>query len=369
VRPADSAPAPGRPGDQPPGASPVAVRLRPLDQQVVVLTGASSGIGLTTARCAARRGARLVLAARNEDALQQLCREINDGGGHAVAVAADVAREDDVKRIAETAVAAFGHFDTWVNNAAVSIFGETWQVTTADMRRMFDIVYWSVVYGSREAVYHYRARSDGTGKGGAIINIGSLFGDRSTPLQSTYASAKHAVHGFTDGMRMELEHDGDPIAVTLIHPGRIDTPYNEHAQSYLDKQPAHHGIVYPPESVAEAILYAAEHGPRDLFVGSQAKVVALAGALFPRLLDKVMEHRMYPSQLSDRPSQPRETPDRPTEQTALYTAGYGLHERGSNEGWHRRRSYLVAARTHPVRTLAGAGAGALGVLASRAARH
>jgi NAD(P)-dependent dehydrogenase (short-subunit alcohol dehydrogenase family) len=204
----------------------VAVRLRPLDQQVVVLTGASSGIGLTTARCAAQRGARLVLAARNEDALQELCDEITRGGGQAVPVVADVAHEDDVKRIADTAVAAFGHFDTWVNNAAVSIFGETWEVTTADMRRMFDVVFWSVVYGSREAVYHYRSRpdGDGDGRGGAIINIGSLFGDRSTPLQSTYASAKHAVHGFTDAMRMELEHNGDPIAVTLIHPGRIDTP-------------------------------------------------------------------------------------------------------------------------------------------------
>jgi short-subunit dehydrogenase len=347
----------------------VAVRLRPLDQQVVVLTGASSGIGLTTARCAAQRGARLVLAARNEDALQELAREINDGGGQAVAVAADVAHEDDVKRVAETAVAAFGRFDTWVNNAAVSIFGETWEVTTEDMRRMFDIVFWSVVYGSREAIYHYRMRSDRDGTGGAIVNIGSMFGDRSTPLQSTYAAAKHAVHGFTDAVRMELEHDGDPIAVTLVHPGRIDTPYNEHAQSYLDKQPAHHGIVYPPESVAEAIMYAAEHGPRDLFVGSQAKAIALAGAFMPRVLDKFMEFRMYPSHVADRPSQPREAPDRPTEKAALYTAGYGMHERGSNEGWHRRRSYLLEARTHPVRTLAGAGVGALGVLATRAARH
>jgi short-subunit dehydrogenase len=280
-----------------------------------------------------------------------------------------VAREEDVARIADTAIAEFGRFDTWVNNAAVSIFGESYQVTIQDMRRMFDIVFWGVVYGSRAAVAHFRSRADGDGTGGAIVNIGSVFGDRSTPVQSTYAAAKHAVHGFTDGLRMELEHDGDPIAVTLIHPGRIDTPYNEHAQSYLDKQPAHHGIVYPPDSVAQAILYAAEHGPRDLFVGSQAKVVALAGALMPRVLDKFMELRMYPSQVADRPSQPRETPDRPQERAALYTAGYGMHERGTNEGWHRRRSYLVAARTHPVRTLVGAGAGALGLAATRAARR
>jgi NAD(P)-dependent dehydrogenase (short-subunit alcohol dehydrogenase family) len=343
-------------------------RLRPLDQQVVVLTGASSGIGLSTARLAAQRGARLVLAARNEAALRELCDELNAGGERrAVAVPADVAREEDVARIAETAVAEFGHFDTWVNNAAVSVFGETTQVTIEDFRRVFDVVFWSVVYGCRQAVAHYRCRADGHGVGGAVVNVGSLFGDRATPLQSTYGSAKHAVHGFTDSLRMELAHHGDPIAVTLVHPGRIDTPYNEHAQSYLDHQPAHHGVVYPPDAVAQAIVYSAAHGPRDVFVGSQAKITALAGALFPRLVDWYMEHHMWPSQMADdRPSQSREAPGSPQTTAALWTAGYGMHERGSNEGWHRRRSYAVAARTHPVRTLVGTGVGALGLVAARA---
>ncbi|MGR6964615.1 SDR family NAD(P)-dependent oxidoreductase [Geodermatophilus sp. URMC 61] len=273
----------------------MAVRLRPLDQQVVVLTGASSGIGLSTARLAARRGARLVLAARNEAALRQLCDELNAGGERrAVAVAADVAREEDVARIAETAVAEFGRFDTWVNNAGVSVFGETTQVTIEDFRRVFDVVSWSVVYGCRQAVAHYRSRGDGAGAGGAVVNVGSLFGDRATPL----------------------------------------------------------------------------HGPRDMFVGSQAKTTALAGALFPRLVDRYMERHMWPSQMADdRPSQPRETPDSPQPTAALWTAGYGMHVRGSNAGWHRRRSYWVAARTHPVRTVAGTGVAALGLLASRATRR
>ena len=139
---------------------------------------------------------------------------------------------------------------------------------------------------------------------------------------------------------MELAHHDDPIAVTLVHPGRIYTPYNEHARSYLDYQPAHHGVVYPPDAVAQAIVYSAEHGPRDMFVGGQAKITGLAGALFPRLVDWYMEPRMWPSQMADdRPSQPRETPDSPQSTAALWTAGYGMHERGSNEGWHRRRSY------------------------------
>ncbi len=178
------------------------------------------------------------------------------------------------------------------------------------------------------------------------------------------------MHGFTDSLRMELAHHDDPIAVTLVHPGRIDTPYNEHAQSYLDHQPAHHGVVYPPDAVAQAIVYSAAHGPRDMFVGSQAKITALAGALFPRLVDRYMEHHMWPSQMADdRPSQPRETPNSPQSTAALWTAGYGMHERGSNEGWHRRRSYWVAPRTHPLRTLVGIGVRALGLLATRATRR
>jgi short chain dehydrogenase len=133
-----------------------------------------------------------------------------------------------------------------------------------------------------------------------VVNVGSLFGDGGTPLQSTYGSVKDAVHGFTDSLRMELAYHDEPIAVMLVHPGRIDTPYNEHAQSYLDHQPAHHGGVYPPDAVAQAIVYSAAHVPRDMFVGSQAKITALARALFPRLTDWYMEHQMWP--LADGPT-------------------------------------------------------------------
>jgi hypothetical protein len=194
--------------------------------------------------------------------------------------------------------------------------------------------------------------------------VGSLFGDRSTPIQSTYASAKHAVHGFTDALRVELAHENDPISVTLIHPGRIDTPYNEHAQAYVAAQPAHRGMIYPPEAVAEAILGAAVHPVRDVYVGSQAKVVQLAGALTPRLVDKIMTWYMWPTQLD-----PNRTPV-PREDSALHHAGYGLHERGSHVGWHRGRSWTVAATTHPVRAVVGGvTTAALGVLAPRLIRR
>ena len=324
------------------------ITLKLLAEQVVVITGASSGIGLTTARMAAKAGARLVLAARNEDALRQLAQEIRRQGGQALAVTADVGDEDDVLRIAEAAISEFGTFDTWVNNAGVSIFGRCEEVAIADMRRMFDTVYWGAVYGSRVAVKHFRQR----GAAGALINIGSFFGDRATPVQSTYCTAKHALHGWTNALRMELEMEQAPVSVTLIHPGRIDTPYNEHAQSYYQHQVAHRGMVYPPSAVAEAILFAAAHPKRDMYVGLQAKVLKMVGDVAPRFLDKLMEVVTIPGQVdSNRPSRNAET-------GALYKAGYGLHEHGSHQGWFRSGSIYVKMQKHPLlATAAVAGLG------------
>ncbi|MCY8394525.1 SDR family oxidoreductase [Bacillus spizizenii] len=314
------------------------IKLKKLKDQVIVITGASSGIGLVTARMAAEKGAKVVAAARNEDALKELADELKEKGHDAIWVKADVGKEEDVNRIAETAISTFGRFDTWVNNAAVSIFGHAMDVTVEDMKRMFDANFWGPVYGTRAAVKHYTSR----GVPGALINVGSLFGDRGTVIQSTYASAKFALHGWTESIRMELEKEQAPVSVTLIHPGRIDTPYNEHARSYLDKQPAHYrSIIYPPEAVAEAILFAAEHPKRDMYIGSQAKAIAMLGALFPRLTDRLMEKIMYHSQHAERPSKPRK-------ESALYEAGYGMHNRGTNKGWKRSRSYYTKATKRPI---------------------
>ncbi|MBT2214948.1 SDR family NAD(P)-dependent oxidoreductase [Virgibacillus dakarensis] len=311
--------------------------LKKLKDQVIVITGASSGIGLVTARMAAAKGAKVVVAARNEKALMELVNELREKGHSATLVQADVGREEDVNKIAETAIKEFGHFDTWVNNAGISIFGHAMEVSIDDIKRMFATNFWGVVYGSKAAVKHFKER----GVPSALINVGSLFGDRGTVIQSTYAAAKFAVHGWTESIRMELEKEKVPVSVTLIHPGRIDTPYNEHARSYLNKQPAHRGMIYPPEAVAEAILYSAENPKRDMFIGSQAKALYLVGTLCPRLTDKLMEFIMYRTQHANRPS-------KPPEDSALYHAGYGLHERGTNIGWIRSGSMYVKAAKHPI---------------------
>ncbi len=324
------------------------LKLKKLKDQVIVITGASSGIGLVTARMAAKQGAKVVAASRNEQALLQLVSELNAQGCMSAYCVADVGKEEEVKRIAKTAIDTFGGFDTWVNNAGVSIFGKTTDVKTDDMKRMFDTNFWGTVYGSKIAVEHFTQRRTP----GALINVGSLFGDRGTVVQSTYSAAKFALHSWTENLRMELEKENAPVSITLIHPGRIDTPYNEHAMSYLEKQPSHVGMIYAPEAVAEAVLFAAAHPKRDMYVGSQAKMIATLGRFAPRVMDKWMELTMFRTQHDDRPSKSRE-------ESALYEPGYGMHERGTNSGRVRKRSWYVKATKRPLITvLAAAGVGA-----------
>ncbi len=327
------------------------IKLKPVSEQVIVITGASSGIGLVTARMAAKQGAAVVVGARNEDALRDLVDEIRAAGGRATYSVCDVADPEQVQRLAEVAIREFGRFDTWVNNAGISIFGEMWDVPMDAWRRMFETTYWGQVHGSLAAVRHFRI----TGHTGAIVNIGSFFGNRSPAVQGSYSSAKHAVHGFTETLRQEIEHNKLPISVSLIQPGRIDTPYNEHAGNWMPMQPVHRGMVYPPEAVAEAILWCAAHPKRDMYVGSQAKFLSLFGFAAPRLSDRIIGALSYTSQQS----RTREAND--DHERALFHAGYGGQERGTHEAHLlRKRSYYVRATEHPAISLAALiGGGAL----------
>src|SRR4051812_32976426 len=199
--------------------------LLPLSEQTMVITGASSGIGLVTAKQAAARGARVVLAARNAADLEYAVEEIRSQGGRAIAVTADVADLQQVEQIGVAALREFGRIHTWVNNAAVSMYGRVMEVSIDDMRRQMDVNYWGQVYGSRVAVRLMRER------GGALINVASALSDRAIPLQVNYCAAKHAIKAFTDGLRMELEEEGAPIAVTLLKPASIDTPFFDKAKT------------------------------------------------------------------------------------------------------------------------------------------
>jgi short-subunit dehydrogenase len=314
------------------------MHLKPIKDQVIVITGASSGIGLVTARMAAKRGAKVVLTARNQEALRELAREIDGqaGDGAAAYVAGDVGDEAALRRVADEAIRKFGRIDTWVNGAGVSIYGRLIDISLEDQRRLFDTNFWGVVIGSRIAVEHLRK------DGGALINIGSTLSDRAIPLQGIYCASKHAVKAYTDSLRMELEHDGLPIAVTLIKPYSIDTPYAEHAKNYLPNEPMYPPPAYAPEVVAETILHCAQHPVRDVFAGGAGKVMSALGRLAPRLTDKVMES-MFNIQQSDRPEGDRTN-------NSLYSPTAGLRERGGRAPYVSESSLYTQASLHPLLT-------------------
>lgn len=321
------------------------MKLKKVHDQVIVITGASSGIGLTTARMAAKRGSRVVLAARSRDALRQLTDEISSEGGLAVYVVADVSRQEDVRRIAQTAHEKFGGFDTWVNNAATGLYGRIEDIAIDDMRRLFETNLWGLIYGSLEAVKHLRTR------GGALINVGSVVSGRALPLQSVYASSKQAVQGFTDALRSELEGDGAPISVTLVKPSAIDTPFRRNARNYLETDPGQVPPVCAPDAVARAILHCAQTPVREVFAGGAGTPLTGFGERAPRLAGRFMRDRIMPPGARD-PS-PRERG-----QSGLDQPSERLEERGGYAGRVAKTGFHTEASVRPVITgavVAGAG--------------
>jgi short-subunit dehydrogenase len=311
----------------------MSINLKKLPHQVIVITGATSGIGLVTARMAAERGAGVILVARTEESLRRLANELRERGARAYYVVADVGDPQQVQHVADVTVERFGGFDTWVNNAGVSIYGRIEDIPLRDQRKLFDTNYWGLVHGSLISAEHLKTR------GGAIINVGSALSDRAIPIQGVYCASKHAVKGFTDAFRMELEHDGAPISVTLIKPSSIDTPYRQHAKNYMRNEPKNPAPVYAPVTVAEAILYAAEHPVRDLFVGLAGKALSTAAALAPRSVDKLMELGMFQAQELNHLSRgPHNGLDSPS--------GF-LLERGGYPGHVAKTSLYTKAMIHP----------------------
>ncbi|MET0293438.1 MAG: SDR family oxidoreductase [Phenylobacterium sp.] len=304
------------------------VRLKPIAQQVMVITGASSGIGLATARRAAARGAAVVLASRNADALRSVCAEINAAGGRAHAVTADVGDQQDVEKIARAAIARFGGFDTWVNDAGVGLYAELADTPVEDHERLFRTNYFGVVNGSLEAAKHLATR------GGAIINLGSVLSDIGAPLQGAYAASKHAVKGFTDTLRMEMLRHKAPVSVTLIKPSGVNTPFADHARNYLDSAARVPPPVYAPEVVADAILHAAEHPVRQLTVGAGGRQMTLTAAAAPGFSDRLFAATV--------PALSRRKGEKPAGDS-LYDAG---EDGRTTTPWYRGRRFSLYTAAH-----------------------
>lgn len=328
-------------------------RLKPLDQQAIVITGATSGIGLATARRAARAGACVFLIARGEQDLKRLTEELQAEGARAAYAVADVADHDALAEAAEKCRRLFGGFDTWVNNAGVSIYGPIRETTLEDQRRLFETNYWGVVNGSLVAVEHLRERPDG----GAIINVASILADAPIPVQGVYSASKHAVKGFTNALRMELIREKAPVTLSLVKPGAVDTPYSKHARNLTGYAVHNPQPVYATHVVADTILYCASHAIREITVGGGGRLAASFYSALPGLAEPLFA-RFAPSMMRDRHSAYQPFDD----------GLYDPTEDGLDEEVHypmvRQFSVLAEARKHPGVTGGALALIALGVVAA-----
>lgn len=284
----------------------MALKLKPIAEQVIVITGASSGIGLATAMLAAHQGARVVMAARSLSTLEHVAAELVKDGFEAIAAPADVSVREDMDRVARVAMERYGRVDTWVNNAGLSIYGRLDEIPEEDAQRLFQVNFWGVVHGSMAALPLLRAR------GGALINVGSEVSDASVPLQGMYAASKHAVKGFTDALRIELEADKAPVSVTLIQPTAVNTPFPEHAANYMDQVAKLPSPMIEADKVAAAILGAASDPEREVKVGALSVINTTMFKLLPGLADRMAKKQMGRQQ--------RNAPSHPHQGT-LYVAG------------------------------------------------
>jgi short-subunit dehydrogenase len=326
---------------------------KPLAEQVVVITGASQGIGRETALQLAMRGTSVVLAARNEEALRELSRQVERLGGLAEPVVTDVADPEDVDRLARRAIERFGRIDTWVNNAAVSIYATAEQLEPEEMERVVAVNLLGQMYGARAAISHLKRNG-----GGTIINVGSALSVRAIPLQSAYVASKHGVKGFTEALRLELAHEKAGIEVVLILPSSINTPLFNFARSKLGVQPMPVPPVYEPRVVAAAICHAAEHGGRDIVVGGAGKLLTVAQWLSPSLLDRYMLQggRLFEQQRTDRPDDARDNLFEASTGPGATTGEFGAQSKSTS-------LYTTLLELHPNRKRLVAAAVLLGALA------
>ncbi len=279
------------------------MRLKPIDEQVVVVFGASSGIGRETALRFARQGARVVVAARNEQGLQSLVDEIRQQGGEAIPVTADTAEFDQVRAVAERAVAEYGRIDTWAHIAGVGLYSTFEETLPEEFKRTVEVNLLGPAYGAMAALPYLKQEGRG-----ALIVVTSIDARRPAPLSTAYAAGKSGTSTFLSSLRMELAHEGVPVSVTEILPGSINTPFFNKARSKMGVKPRGIPPIYGPSLVTDAILYAAVHPTREIVVGGIPRMTAINQRLMPRLMDGLFSMIGFQSQRTNEPK-PAGAPD------------------------------------------------------------
>jgi NAD(P)-dependent dehydrogenase (short-subunit alcohol dehydrogenase family) len=278
--------------------------LKPIHQQVVVLMGASSGIGREAGVRFAARGAKVVLSARGREGLDSLADDIRLRGGTATVIPADTTDPEAVRAVAEGAVAEHGRLDSWIHLAGVGLWATFDDTTVEEFRRVIEVDLLGQVYGAKAALPHIRR----SGRG-ALVHVSSIEAKRAFPFHSAYAAAKHGIDGFLEALRAELRHEGVPIAVTQVLPATIDTPIFDKARTKIGRKPMGAPPIYQPGTVADMLLHAAEHGGRDLYAGGAARFLALQQRMSPRMIDAFLATRLGRSSLMTRQPKSADAPD------------------------------------------------------------
>ena len=270
------------------------------ESPVIVITGASAGVGRATVRAFAARGARIGLIARNAEALEAARKEVEARGGEAVVAIADVADADAVERAAQTIEQAFGRIDVWINNAMASVMGPIKEIPADEFRRVIEVTYLGVVHGTQAALRRMLPRD-----AGVIVQVGSTLAYRGIPLQAPYCAAKHAVQGFHDSLRSELLHDRSNVRVCMVNLPAVNTPQFRWLRSYMPRKAKPFGTIFEPEVAAQAIVWASEHPRRELNVGWGTTQAIVANAFIPGILDRYLGRIGFDAQQGEEPESTR----------------------------------------------------------------
>jgi NAD(P)-dependent dehydrogenase (short-subunit alcohol dehydrogenase family) len=317
-----------------------------MHNQVVVITGASAGVGRATARAFGKRGALVGLLARGHDGLQGAQGEIQALGGKALMLPTDVSDPKQVEAAADAVERTFGSIDIWVNNAMVSVFSPFEQMTPEEFKRVTEVTYLGTVYGTMAALKRMLPRDRGV-----IVQVGSALAYRSIPLQAAYCGAKSAIRGFTDSVRCELIHDRSKVRITMVQMPALNTPQFGWVKSRLPRKPQPVPPIYQPEVAAEAIVWAAQHGRREMYVGASTAMAILGNKLVPEMLDRYLGRTGYDSQQHDAPADPK----RPNNLWDPLQGDHGAH--GEFDARASERSVQLWLDTHRLwLALAGLGA-------------
>ena len=280
-----------------------APRVRPLGNkpEVVVITGASAGVGRATVRAFAQRGAHLGLIARGPDGLEGARREVEAAGGKALVLPTDVADADQLEAAAVAVEERLGPIDIWINNAMASVFSPIKEMTAAEFKRVTEVTYLGVVYGTLAALRRMLPRNRGV-----ILQVGSALAYRGIPLQAAYCGAKHAVQGFVDSLRCELLHDGVNVRVTMVQMPALNTPQFRWVKSRLPRKAQPVPPIFQPEVAAEAIYWAAHHNRRELYVGWPTMKAIVGNKVVPGLADRYLARTGYEAQQTEEPADPHQ---------------------------------------------------------------